>query len=363
MDIREIQLRQMTNQYLLSPGEKIQVVRELCGIQCQFMVNAMHSLKIRCKDFDEATVGEGLVKNWTLRGTVHVFANEDLPLFVRCDNATRYRNEEFYGFTTWLRPDGSDIWYNEGGVCTQVYALTPQRERFFLHVILDALKDGSKTREELKELCREAGMTDMEKDAMFNAWGGAIGTFCHRGFLNHVVQEKKAFCLAPQYTPMTDEEGWLEIARRYFTYLGPATVHDAMYFLGAKQYQVKSWMEKLPLLSAEAGGKTYYYIENGRSYHGEIPRCLFLAGFDQLMLAYQKKESLYLRSEHLRKIFNLAGIVMPSVLLNGRVVGKWKKKNKKLSIELFESLTQEDKQIIKDKADSLWQDLKTLEMT
>ncbi len=362
MDIREIKVRQMTNQYLLTSGEKMQVVKELCGIQCQFMVNAMHSLRIRCRDFDEATVGDGLVKNWTLRGTVHVFAEEDLPLFVRCDNATRYRDETFYGFTTWLRPDGSDIWFNENEICTQVYALTPQREQFFLHVILDALQDGAKTREELKEICRANGMTDLEKDAMFNAWGGAIGTFCHRGFLNHVVQEKKAFCLAPPFVPMTDEEGWLEIARRYFTYLGPATIHDAMYFLGAKQYQVKAWMEKLPLASVEAGGRIYFYIENGRSYGEDIPDCLFLAGFDQLMLAYQKKESLYLPEEHLRNIFNLAGIVMPSILLHGTVVGKWKKKNKKLSIELFDALSHGEKQTIRQKAESLWTDLKTLEM-
>lgn len=56
------------------------------------------------------------------------------------------------------------------------------------------------------------------------------------------------------------------------------------------------------------------------------PRCLFLAGFDQLMLGYEKKESLYLAPENLRAIFNLAGIVMPPVMLDGRVVGKWKRR-------------------------------------
>lgn len=33
------------------------------------------------------------------------------------------------------------------------------------------------------------------------------------------------------------------------------------------------------------------------------------------MLDYQKKESICLPQEHLRGIFNLAGIVMPSILL------------------------------------------------
>ena len=64
----EIKLRQVTNQYLMTPAPKLQVVRDLCGVQAQFMTNALHSLKIRCNDFDEATVADGLVKNWRSEG-------------------------------------------------------------------------------------------------------------------------------------------------------------------------------------------------------------------------------------------------------------------------------------------------------
>lgn len=361
MTREEIMIRQLTNQYLITPAEKLTVVKDLCGIQCQFMVNAMHSLKIRCTDYSPDTVADGLVKNWTLRGTVHVFAESDLPLFVRCDNGTRYKNEEFYGFYWWRKPDGSYCYTNENGECELEYCLTPERERYFLHIILDFLQDGAKTREAIKAVCREEGMTELEADSAFNPWGGAIGTFCHRGFMNHVVQEKKAFCLAPEYVPMNDDDAYIEISRRYFTNFGPATIHDAMYFLGAKQYQVKKWMEKLPLKSTECDGKTYYYIDNGKGYNSEIPDCLFLAGFDQLMLGYQKKESLYLAPEHLRGIFNLAGIVMPPILLRGKVVGKWKKKNKKLIITLFESLCRSDIALIKATAEQLWQDINKIE--
>ena len=71
MTLEELKIRQMTNQYLLSPSDKLTVARDLCGVQAQFMTNALHSLKIRCNDFDERTVPEGLVKNWSVRGTVH----------------------------------------------------------------------------------------------------------------------------------------------------------------------------------------------------------------------------------------------------------------------------------------------------
>ena len=151
--------------------------------------------------------------------------------------------------------------------------------------------------------------------------------------------------------------GAFEIARRYFTHMGPATIHDAMYYTGAKQAEVKNWLKILPVESFDYEGKTYYYIPNGKSYDKEIPPCIFLAGFDQLMLGYQKKESIYLSQEHLRGIFNLAGIVMPSILLNGKVVGKWRKKNSKLTITLFETVDEKDQKIISNNAENLWDEI------
>lgn len=343
----ELKLRQLTNQYLIEPAEKLRVVQDLCGAQAQFMGNALHSLKIRCNDFDEATAADGLVKNWTVRGTVHVFAEADLPLFMHCNNGADYRKNEWNGYSFWNQRD--------------VWALTPERQSFLSQVILDALARQPYTREELKEICRANGMTEDEESSMFDQWGGGIRELCERGFMNYVVQEKKAFCLSPDFTPMPEEKANLELARRYFTNFGPATIHDAMYYFHASAAQVKQWMAKLPLAETEWEGRTYYYIENGKSYHHDMPKCLFLAGFDQLMLGYEKKESLYLPQEHLRSIFNLAGIVMPALLLDGRVVGKWKLKNRKLSIELFTKLGAGDKKAVKEKAEELWSDLKTVE--
>lgn len=93
-----------------------------------------------------------------------------------------------------------------------------------------------------------------------------------------------------------------------------------------------------------------------------MPECLFLAGFDQLLLAHEKKESLFLKPEHMRQIFNLAGIVMPPVLLNGEVAGRWKLKSNKLSIELFRSVSAQEKRAICQKADALWNALNKIEI-
>ena len=83
MTLEALKRRRMANQFLLQPTDKLTAVRALCGVQAQFMKNAVHALKIRTSDGDEAAFSDGLVKNWTLRGTMHVFAREDLPLFLR----------------------------------------------------------------------------------------------------------------------------------------------------------------------------------------------------------------------------------------------------------------------------------------
>lgn len=50
------------------------------------MADAMHSLKVGGSDYNEDALKYGSVKNWTVRGTVHVFAEDDIPLFIYYNN-------------------------------------------------------------------------------------------------------------------------------------------------------------------------------------------------------------------------------------------------------------------------------------
>lgn len=331
MELEEIMLRQLSGQHLLSPVHYLDTVQDLCGMQAQFLSNACHGLSIRSEDFCEGQT-DGLVKSWTNRGTMHVFAERDLPLFLH------------EGRSHFLRP------------CDTLEAdafITKDRKGYFADLILDSIAAGIDTREALKEVCYEKGMTDTEAESVFNAWGGTIRALCESGKILHKVQEKKAFCICPPFVPMGEEAAKLELSRRYFKHYGPATIKDAAYFFGATQAQIREILKKLPVESAECKGKTYFYIENSLNADCKIPDCLFLAGFDPLMLGYQKTESLYLPPEHLRKIFTLSGIVKPSILLHGRVVGSWKRKGKKAEITLFEDVTPEKKQQIEEIGKSL----------
>ena len=332
MTLEEIKLRRLTGQHLLAPTDTQTVAKDLCGVQAQFLSHALHGLSIRC---DEVNT-DGLVKSWTNRGTMHLFSVDDLPLFLH------------EGRSHFLRP--VDTLESDSYV-------SADRKAYFGDLIVDAVSQGINEREALKAVCEQAGMTERESQSLFDPWGGTIRALCEAGRICHKVQEKKAYQLCPAFEPMAEEPARIELARRYFTQFGPATIKDAAYFFGTTQAKAKSWLKQLPVTETVVDGKSYFYIDNGVPA-GELSACLFLAGFDQLMLGYEKTESLFLPKEDMRDIFNLAGIVRPAILVNGTVVGWWNLKNRKLKITLFSPT---DQKLISETASRLWSDLRQIE--
>lgn len=156
-------------QHLTDKADKRTVVRDLNGLQAQFTVNSFHALKIRCnEELSEAAYGENLVKNWTVRGTVHVFAKDDLPLF--CHGKERYRSMEFpgYGFfgekgyalaKSWGYPEDFLRECQEKGCA---WTLSPERQADWSAFIVRRVAEGVSDREELKKLCTENGMTKIQ---------------------------------------------------------------------------------------------------------------------------------------------------------------------------------------------------------
>ena len=332
MTLEEIKLHRLAGQHLLVPADTQAVVKDLCGVQAQFLSHALHGLSIRCTEVNT----ESLVKSWTNRGTMHLFSVDDLPLFLH------------EGRMHFLRPVDT--------LESDAY-ISADRKAYFADLIVDAVAQGIDEREALKTVCEKAGMTESESQSLFDPWGGTIRALCETGRICHKVQEKKAYQLCPAFEPMAEEPARLELARRYFTHFGPATIKDAAYFFGTTQTKAKSWLKQLPVVETSLDGKSCFYIHNGLPAD-ELPACLFLAGFDPLILGYEKRSSLFLPREHMRDIFNRAGIVRPAILVNGTVVGWWNLKNHKLKITRFSPIDQE---LISDTAAGQWHDLKQIE--
>lgn len=332
MTFDEIKIRRLAGQHLLSPADTQTVVKDLCGLQAQFLRHALHGLSIRTNKANT----DGLVKSWTIRGTMHLFSVDDLPLFLH------------EGRTNTLRPVDT--------MESDAY-IGAEQKAYFAELIMDAVSQGIDGREALKEICEKAGMGELEAKSLFDPWGGTIRALCEAGRICHKVQEKKAYQICPAFEPMEEQAAQKELLRRYFANYGPATVKDAAYFFGVSQAKVKECLKELPVLETVVDGKAYFFIDVGAA-KGSIPECLFLAGFDPLMLGYEKTESLFLPAQYMRNVFSLSGIVRPAILIDGNVAGLWNMKGKQLTVSMFDD---RNAAIVANTAHSLWPDLKKIE--
>ncbi len=90
---RELLLCSLNRQYLLEKGERMQVVGDLLGLQAQFAQNPVYALRIRARDFQPETWGQGLVKIWSHRGTIHAVRQDQLGLLLSARGVERQWEE------------------------------------------------------------------------------------------------------------------------------------------------------------------------------------------------------------------------------------------------------------------------------
>ena len=219
MQMDELLALRLTRQHLLTPTNTQSAASNLCGIQAQYLSHALHALRIRTGDSHT----DGLIKTWTLRGTLHLIPEGDLPLYFPRQSAP-----EDVCDTAWYR------WSAKRG-----QAAEPTRERYFAHLVCEHIARGCDEREALRRVCREAGMTETEETAIFHGWGGVIAELAQLGLLCFQVCPEKRYRLCPAFNPLPEAQAQLELARRYFTHFGPATLRDAAYFFHVPQRQVR----------------------------------------------------------------------------------------------------------------------------
>lgn len=327
-----LQRWQLWAQHLTQPADRLTVGADLCGLQAQYGANALHSLRLR----SSSAGTEGFVKAWTLRGTLHLFPASDLPLYIP------YMGVEGIFDTSYGR------WLYDGHC-----HVSKERMLFFARLVSDALSDVPVPRDALKDLCRAKGMTEDEEERVFSGWGGVIRLLAESGVLCVSANVNRAYLRCPTLPPTAPKQAELTLLERYVRHYGPVTLHDAMYFFRWTQKKIVGLLASLPVQTLACQDHIYYFL----SQPGELPplpRCVFLAGFDPMLLGYEKKESLHLPTPYVKRIFNNTGIVFPALLVDGTVRGKWKEQPKCIEIQLFEPLNKTQQKALEKEAARLW---------
>ncbi|MFN7115614.1 MAG: winged helix DNA-binding domain-containing protein [Saprospiraceae bacterium] len=199
-------------------------------------------------------------------------------------------------------------------------------------VIAKALEGGKYlTREELMLELEKAGIaTDPSRAVHFMMTAELMGIVCNG------VRRGKQFTYAllaervPNKKLLHRDEALAALALRYFTSHGPATVHDFSWWSGLSVTEARKGLAAIQadLSNETIQGKTYYFSPNIINASESI---YLLPAFDEFMVSYRDR-SASLDPAFAKEPITSNGIFKPIIVVNGRVVGVWKRTLQKNSV-------------------------------
>jgi len=163
------------------------------------------------------------------------------------------------------------------------------------------------------------------------------------GFICFGAREGKqqTFALLDEWAPktmrMTRDESLAEIAKRYFTGHGPATLQDFAWWSGLTTADATAGLEmaKRSLSQETINGQTYWLASSTPTTKDSAPTAYLLPAYDEYTVAY-KDRSAVLNPTFGKQANSGNNIIYPTIVVDGQVVGTWKRtlKNDTLAISL-----------------------------
>lgn len=270
------------------------VCERLVGIQAQELGFARLAFRPRCRrsvvadDVDSAMRDGRLVWTWAMRGTLHLVRAQDAG---------------------WLTGLLGPIFAARGRPRRLALGLDDAVCERALAVIRDMLAaEGAQTR---TTLAARAGI-----DAGGQAPAHLLGLAAMRGLVRRVPAtdgRTPTFALLHDVPAPLDEDDALRLlARRYLAGHGPATAEDLATWSGIGLRRARRALEG----AAHAPPRTPAV--------GETPHVALLGHFDPYLLGYASRD-LVLDPAHAKRIQAGGGFIAPAVLVDGRVVGTWRR--------------------------------------
>ena len=304
----------LSRQHLSNPTHDIvSALQTAIGAQAQVHSAGVLQILARCpalstEIIDGAWKGHQLVKLWWLRGTLHLLAKENVPLFLAATNGfyARYFS-----------------WYERQGI-------SKDKLQGLLLAIPNILKDQPLSRRDLsKILVPEVGQ--WAKPLLEHNWGGVnklaqgLGLVCH----SPLSKSETLFMplpdsLKPKISP---KQAVQKLAHHYLHCYGPASLQDFIKFTqfpAAVVRQVWLALEK-ETISITVDNKILQILAvdgdnlfNAHSYD----QLIALPLFDPYLLAY--KDSTWILPVTYRPlVYRQAGWISAVILNQGQVIAIW----------------------------------------
>lgn len=324
MNIAQLRLY---NQHISSatfekPGE---VVAWLGAVQAQDYLGALWATGLRMRraleaEIEEALASKKIIRTWPMRGTLHFVAAEDVRwmlelLTPRIVAASAIRSQRL-GLDEAIFTRSKNLFVRalEGG---------RQLQRNAMYEVLERAKISTSNYRGLHILSRLA------QDGLlcFGAREGKQQTFALLGEC------------APKARTLEHDEALAELARRYFTSHGPATLQDFVWWSGLRTSDARAAIEmvKSQFVEEAAGGQTYWLSSSMPAVKKDAsPTAYLLPPFDEYTVAYRDRSAV-LDPLYAKRVNTGNGIFSPTIVLDGRIAGTWKRTFKKNSVMIATS--------------------------
>ena len=312
LDIAHQRLRNqhIANPVFKRPGE---IVSRLCAVQAQDYAGAKWALGLRLQgatddDVDRAFAEGQILRTHVMRPTWHFVAPADIRWLlaltaprVHAANAFMYRKLELDA-ATFKRSDA---------------------------LLARALRSGRQlTRDELRDVLRKAGIAadDGVRLAYLMMHAELEAVVCsgaRRGkqFTYALLDER-----APQARTLRREEALAELAGRYFTSRGPATVQDFAKWSGLTLAEARAGLEavKARLRQEVVDGHTYWLPASKPASKAATPSACLLSVYDEYVSGYKDRRALG-GAEVGARLMAMGNALTYIIVVGGQIVGTWKR--------------------------------------
>lgn len=336
----DIGLARLTNQHIADRpfAQPREVVTGLGAMQAQDYTGALWAIGLRMNSASEQSVEQALaagaiVRTWPMRGTLHVVAAQDVRWLLAlltprmiAQTAGRYRQLAL-DEATFARSQAIFRQALQGG-----QQLT--RDELFQHLEQGQISTAGQRGYHLLVRAAQDGLI------CFGPTRGKAQTFV---LLDEWV---------PATKPLAREEALAELAKRYFTSHGPATLQDLVRWAGLTVAEAKIGLAALKgeLIQEARNGQSYWLPHAAPASASVAEAAYLLPGFDEYLLGYGDRSAV-LDPAYANEICPGGnGVFQPTLVIDGQVVGTWRRTlNKRqvlLTLKPFQPLDQTGRALV-----------------
>ena len=324
MNSGDIGFHRLSSQHIAADrfGKPEDVVRAMGGLQAQDYMQAVWAIGLRTMsgtlaNVEQAIADGKIIRTWPMRGTIHFIPPEDARWMLKLSASRLLAADQ-------RRMAQLDLTVDIMARCQDLFC--------------DALNGGRRlSRPEMMNVLEGAGISTSGQRGYHILW-----YIAQRGviYLGPMQGKQQTFALLDELVPdsrdLPRDEALAELARRYFSSHGPATVHDFAWWAGITVADARQGLEaaKPGLVSDTIEGKPYWLKVDVPPITNDDPSVYLLPGFDEYLLGY-KDRSAVLAPHHAQRIVpGSNGMFLPMMVAGGQVVGTWKRTIKKKRVDV-----------------------------